>query len=81
MALERLVSNKYFKGEYTQEEIRALFSQDTEIAMGEIIIYNDSLNPTIYFLDELGNLQYIQKIPYEEGGITDEFFDKRIKTS
>lgn len=71
MAIERIVSSKHFSGNYTNDEIRALFTEELDIALGEVIIFNDKINPTIYFLDDEGNLVSIQKTPVVEGGDLD----------
>lgn len=76
MALERIVSNKHFSGNYTDEEILNLFSNDEDVKYGEVIIFNDRVNPTIYFLDEDGKLVSIQKIGIEDGSDLDTLMDE-----
>lgn len=75
MALERIVSNKHFSGNYTDQEILNLFSQDENIKYGEVIIFNDKTNPSIYFLDENGELASIQKVSVDDGSDLDDLMD------
>ena len=76
MALERIVSNKHFSGNYTDEEILNLFSNEDDIKYGEVIIFNDKVNPTLYFLDENGELASIQKLGIEDGSDLDVLMDE-----
>ena len=71
MALKRIVSNKHFSGNYTNDEILNLFSNDENIKYGEIIIFNDKANPTLYFLDDNGELVSIQRIYTDNNGDID----------
>lgn len=75
MALERIVSNKHFSGTYTDDEILNLFSKEDDIKYGEVIIFNDKVNPSLYFLDDEGNLASIQKLSVDGDGVIDELIE------